>query len=136
MERFMMPSTRLKNHFVPPADADSTATPGPGRNEDMALFLTLTQHPKASSDTALHKLLPFIDVLPDLLREVNLTRKIRLNPWERKSARTTGSKRSEKFSILYDTQIEENGRKNLRPIFVKAKAASAHAILFGKGIDM
>ena len=49
------------------------------------------------SDAALRQLLPFIDVLPDLLREVNLTRKIRLNPWERESARTTGSKRSDKF---------------------------------------
>ena len=45
----------------------------------------------------MHKLLPFIEVLPKIVREVNLTRKNRLNPWERESARTTGSKRSENF---------------------------------------
>lgn len=48
-------------------------------------------------DTVLRRLLPFVDVLPGLLREVQLTRKSRLNPWERESARTTGSKRNPEF---------------------------------------
>lgn len=60
-------------------------------------FPALPQHNDSLAVTAVHKLLPFIEVLPNLLREVNLTRKNRLNPWERESARTTGSKRSENF---------------------------------------
>lgn len=38
-----------------------------------------------------------MEVLPDLFREVVLTRKIRLNPWASVSARTTGSQRSDRF---------------------------------------
>lgn len=61
------------------------------------VHLEAQQQRQQQSDAALRQLLRFIDVLPDLLREVNLTRKIRLNPWERESARTTGSKRSDEF---------------------------------------
>mmetsp|Transcript_4235 Transcript_4235/g.8867 ORF Transcript_4235/g.8867 Transcript_4235/m.8867 type:complete len:470 (+) Transcript_4235:423-1832(+) len=43
------------------------------------------------------RLIPLINVLPDLLREVKLSRRSRLNCWERESARTTGSKRNLKF---------------------------------------
>jgi hypothetical protein len=79
-------------------------------------FPALSQHNDSLADTAVHKLLSFIEVLPDLLREVNLTRKIRLNPWERESARTTGSKRSDKFRekvIAYYRPISQS-KKNVK----------------------
>jgi hypothetical protein len=63
-----------------------------------------------------HKLFPFIDVLPALLREVNLLRTNRLNPWERDSARTTGSQRSPEFRekvIKYYKRIT-NSRKQVK----------------------
>jgi hypothetical protein len=56
-----------------------------------------TQHEEQQRDNLSDKLTPLFNVLPDLLREVNLTRKSRLNCWERESARTTGSKRDGKF---------------------------------------
>lgn len=64
----------------------------------------------------MYKLLPFIEVLPDLLREVSLTRKIRLNPWERESARTTGSKRSDKFrkNVISYYRLISQSKKNVK----------------------
>ena len=43
------------------------------------------------------RLAPLIAVLPEVIREVGIQRKSRLNCWERESARTTGSQRKPQF---------------------------------------
>lgn len=52
--------------------------------------------------------------LPDLLREVGISRKSRLNCWERESMRTSGSKRSKRFRrkvIEYYKRASNSGKK-------------------------
>ena len=60
------------------------------------------------------QLLPLLTALPDLLREVGMSRKSRLNCWERESMRTSGSKRSRHFRkkvIEYYKRASNSGKK-------------------------
>eukprot|EP00339_Tiarina_fusa_P003020 CAMPEP_0117010082 /NCGR_PEP_ID=MMETSP0472-20121206/8983_1 /TAXON_ID=693140 ORGANISM="Tiarina fusus, Strain LIS" /NCGR_SAMPLE_ID=MMETSP0472 /ASSEMBLY_ACC=CAM_ASM_000603 /LENGTH=304 /DNA_ID=CAMNT_0004712537 /DNA_START=75 /DNA_END=989 /DNA_ORIENTATION=+ len=72
--------------------------------------------PQQQRDHLSDKLTPLFNVLPDLLREVNLTRKSRLNCWERESARTTGSKRDGKFrkKVIAFYDRASNSRKTVK----------------------
>ena len=75
-----------------------------------------TQHEEQQRDHLSDKLTPLFNVLPDLLRELNLTRKTRLNCWERESARTTGSKRDGKFrkQVIAFYDRASNSRKTVK----------------------
>lgn len=109
------------------------------------VFLT----PLSRACTTSDKLIPFFNVLPDLLREVNLTRRSRLNCWERESARTTGSKRDDKFrkKVIAFYDRASNSKKNVKcqildeltPIAeAQDKIIAAHiwkASTRGKGLD-
>ena len=103
-------STTLTIYFIPPAD--SAVAPGPGKSEETALFLTLPPQTQNINN----KFDPLFAVLPDLLREVNLSRRSRLNPWERESDRTTESKRSEKFrkKVIAYYGRATNSKKNVK----------------------
>lgn len=98
------------SYFMSPEG--SAGLPGPGKIRDTALFLTLppqTQNINNRFD-------PLFAVLPDLLREVNLSRRSRLNPWERESARTTASKRSDKCrkKVIASYGRATNSKKNVK----------------------
>ena len=108
-------NTILTIYFTHPPGG-SAADPRPGRSKETALLLTLPQPPQQPQLDVMNKLIPFVDVLPDLLREVNMTRKSRLNPWENESARTTGSKRNEKFrkKVIAYYDRATNSKKNVK----------------------
>jgi hypothetical protein len=60
------------------------------------------------------RLLPLMTALPDLFREVGISRKSRLNCWEKESMRTSGSKRSKRFRkkvIEYYKRASNSGKK-------------------------
>ena len=103
-------STMLTIYFMPPAG--SVTDPGPGKSEETALFLTLPPQIQNINN----RFDPLFAVLPDLLREVNLSRRNRLNPWERESARTTESQRSDKFrkKVIAYYGRATNSKKNVK----------------------
>ena len=64
----------------------------------------------------LRGLLPLLEVLPDVLREVGRSRRSRLNCWERESIRTTGSRRSSTFrsQVISYYKRASNSKKSVR----------------------
>lgn len=68
--------------------------------------------PQVSTQKENDRLIPLLQVLPDLLREVQISRRSRLNCWERESARTTGSKRNAKFRAKVIAFYERASKSN------------------------
>lgn len=80
----------------------------------MSLILTQARALQTGTGTTdLERLLPLLNTLPDIVREVGIARKTRLNPWERESLRTSGSKRSRRFRekiIRYYNRANSSGQ--------------------------